>query len=151
VDARRSPVALAERVPLRRQQMPTTVLVVDDYAETRAFLATVLQYEGYAVEQASDGQAALHCLRGHSTGLVVLLDLYMPVLSGFDVLRTVDVEAPLHTRHAYIVMSAQADSLPDDFARLLMHHSIPVFVKPFAAKKMLAAVAAAAERLHSAP
>jgi CheY-like chemotaxis protein len=101
------------------------------------------------VAQATDGQPALRQLREHPTGLIVLLDLHMPVVTGFEVLRTVEADPNLRARHAYIVMSARTNALPPDFVQLLERQQIPVFTKPFAHVALLAAVAAAAERLES--
>jgi CheY-like chemotaxis protein len=129
--------------------MAPAVLVVDDDAGLRAFLASALEDEGYTVLQASDGQPALDRLRQHPAGLVVLLDLHMPVVSGFAVLRAVEAEASLSTRHAYLVLSsAQTDELPPDFLRLLERRHIPLVAKPFILADVLAAVATAADRLE---
>jgi CheY-like chemotaxis protein len=129
--------------------MPGAVLVVDDDAGLRALLVSMLADEGYAVLQASDGQPALRQLREHSTGLVVLLDLHMPMVTGFEVLRAVDEDASLSARHAFVLMSAQANALPPEFCELLQRQQIPILTKPFETSEMLAAVTAAAERLAS--
>jgi CheY-like chemotaxis protein len=123
------------------------VLVVDDDASLRALLASVLEDAGYTVVQASDGKPALDLLRQHAEGLVVLLDLHMPMVSGYEVLRAVEAEAPLLTRHAYLVMSAEDGPLPVDFAQMLARHDIPYFTKPFAVQAVLDAVAVATARL----
>jgi CheY-like chemotaxis protein len=128
--------------------MPTTVLVADDDAAWRAFVAELLTDEGYAVVQAPDGAAALEHLRQSPTGLVALLDLHMPQMSGFDVLRVVDADAALRQRHAYLVLSSAASSgLPADFLPLVARHSIPVFTKPCDLGALLAAADAAATQV----
>ena len=63
------------------------VLVVDDEADSRGVLAMLLEMEGYAVQQAGDGLQALEALRGGPAPCVVLLDLMMPRLDGWGVLR----------------------------------------------------------------
>lgn len=60
------------------------VLVVDDEAPVRRALERALDLEGYVVEQASDGVEALKCIDRALPDLVVL-DVLMPGLSGFDV------------------------------------------------------------------
>ena len=130
--------------------MGTTVLVADDDAGFRAFVAELLADEGYAVMQASDGASTLERLRQWPTGLVVLLDLHMPRLSGFAVLRAVEAEAPLSARHAFIILSSAASSeLPPDFLPLVARHNMPVFTKPCDLSALLAAVAVAATRVSS--
>lgn len=61
------------------------VLVVDDDAAIRSFVLEALSDEGYAVTAAADGQAALDQCRESPPDLV-LLDLRMPVLDGFQFL-----------------------------------------------------------------
>jgi CheY-like chemotaxis protein len=129
--------------------MGTTVLVADDDAGLRAVLAELLTDAGYRVVQAADGAAALEHLRQSPVGLVVLLDLHMPRVSGFAVLRAVDADAPLSRRHAYIVLSsAKSSELPLDFLPLVERHDIPVFTKPCDLSALLAAVAAAAKLVN---
>lgn len=62
-----------------------TVLVVDDDAEIRETLTLLLQQEGYKVLGAENGVQALEQLRGGHPN-VMLLDLMMPVMSGWEVL-----------------------------------------------------------------
>jgi two-component system chemotaxis response regulator CheY len=67
--------------------MPTElrILVVEDDDEIRETLADVLGSEGYQVRTAENGQAALESLRaGESLPELIILDLMMPVMSGWD-------------------------------------------------------------------
>ncbi|HVX10606.1 MAG TPA: sigma-54 dependent transcriptional regulator [Pirellulales bacterium] len=63
-----------------------TILVADDDATIRANLALLLSAEGYAVRQAENGRKAAEMLAEPDVNLV-LLDLKMPELDGFGVLR----------------------------------------------------------------
>lgn len=60
-----------------------TILVVDDEADIRAFLTTLLQDNGAKVIQAADGNDALALARQHKPDLMTL-DLSMPGMSGVD-------------------------------------------------------------------
>jgi CheY-like chemotaxis protein len=62
------------------------VLIVDDDPDIRDALGECLRYEGYAVHAAADGRDALDRLEVGLRPDVILLDLMMPVLNGFDVL-----------------------------------------------------------------
>lgn len=62
------------------------ILVVDDDASIRKLIVVYLTREGYSVAEASNGQAALEEMRRGDVDLV-LLDLMMPLISGWDVLR----------------------------------------------------------------
>lgn len=62
------------------------VLVAEDDAPTRTFLVAALTDEGYIVTAATDGKDALErCAEVHPD--VVVLDLSMPILDGFEFLR----------------------------------------------------------------
>lgn len=63
-----------------------TILVADDEANIRELVTLYLEKEGFSVITASDGQAALSCARERSPDLLVL-DLMMPKLSGYEVCR----------------------------------------------------------------
>ena len=63
------------------------ILVVDDDPVTRELAVGVLKASGFTVEQATDGQAAMDMLAHDSGYALVTLDLNMPRMDGFDVLR----------------------------------------------------------------
>ena len=68
--------------------MAKRVLIVDDESEDLNTMKTILEKESYKVEIASDGTKALETLRKNRFGLV-LIDILMPRLSGYDLLRLV--------------------------------------------------------------
>jgi two-component system cell cycle response regulator DivK len=63
-----------------------TILIADDKDSSRELIRTVLERSGYHVFEASDGQEALEQARRNPPDLI-LLDLQMPRLDGFDTLR----------------------------------------------------------------
>ena len=64
----------------------TRVLVAEDEEDIRDSLADILVYAGYDVLRAEDGGAALElALREHPD--IILLDVMMPVMDGFEVLK----------------------------------------------------------------
>jgi CheY-like chemotaxis protein len=65
---------------------PFNILVVDDEDALRTVLSSELQSEGYSVVSASDGDEAIAVLQQKSFDLV-LLDIKMPRVDGFEVLR----------------------------------------------------------------
>jgi CheY-like chemotaxis protein len=67
------------------------VLVVDDDAPIRQLVGTVLRREGYAVDQAHDGQEAIDAIRVTQYDAIVL-DLMMPRVSGYEVLDFIQRE-----------------------------------------------------------
>lgn len=67
---------------------PARILVVDDTPQNVKLLADLLTVKGYAVTTAADGAAALEKLAADTPDLV-LLDVVMPGLSGYDVCRKI--------------------------------------------------------------
>jgi two-component system, cell cycle response regulator DivK len=62
------------------------ILIVEDKASSRELLSAVLVNQGFAVSEAADGEEALQKARAELPDLI-LLDLQMPVLGGYDVLK----------------------------------------------------------------
>jgi CheY-like chemotaxis protein len=62
------------------------VLVVDDDVSIRRLIAAALRRDGYAFSEAGNGKEALEIMRRDHPSVVVL-DLMMPILSGWDVLK----------------------------------------------------------------
>ena len=71
---------------------PPLVLVVDDVADTRRLMRRVLERAGLAVVEAGTGEAALETIERQRPALVVL-DLRLPGMTGFDVARWVRAHA----------------------------------------------------------
>ena len=61
-----------------------SILIVEDDADLREALSDVLRDAGYAVAMAADGREALDRLRRESRPSVILLDLTMPVMNGWQ-------------------------------------------------------------------
>ncbi len=80
---------------------PATVLVVDDDPQVRSLLRQALEEAGHEVLEAADGVSALASVRSRSPDLVVL-DVMMPHLSGFDVAAA--LKGDLDTRAIPIVI-----------------------------------------------
>lgn len=61
-----------------------TILIVDDDADIRAVLSEFLQDEGFSIATASNGLDALTYLHQHPAPSVILLDLMMPIMNGYQ-------------------------------------------------------------------
>ncbi len=82
----------------------STVLVVDDDANIRGTVRLCLESDGYAVDQAADGAAALGRIRRDPPDLV-LLDLSMPRMDGMALLTRLNQQLP-RVRSRVVVMTA---------------------------------------------
>ena len=92
--------------------MPATVLIVDDETNLRKVLAATLKREGYDVVQAADGEQAVEIFDQGGIDIVVS-DLVMPKMGGFEVLKHVLEKAPevpviLITAHGTVDSAVQA-------------------------------------------
>lgn len=81
-----------------------SVLVVEDDVDVRATLGDFLSEEGYEVETATNGQEALSQLAKHKPG-IVLLDLMMPVMNGWEFLERRNTDKEL-SQVPVLVLSA---------------------------------------------
>jgi CheY-like chemotaxis protein len=77
-------MAAAPSQPVASAADDETVLIVDDDASVLDALGELLESEGYAVVTALNGREALERLRGGLRPCVILLDLMMPVMDGWD-------------------------------------------------------------------
>lgn len=82
------------------------ILVVDDNQVNRLKLARALEQQGQTVELASNGQAALQMLRARPYDLL-LLDLIMPDMDGFQVLQAIRADADLRALVVIIVSAVE--------------------------------------------
>jgi DNA-binding response OmpR family regulator len=124
--------------------MTQTILVVDDEKKLRDLLRVYLEQEGYRVVEAADGRAALYVARVEKPDLV-LLDVMMPELGGYDFLRAFSKEAstPVIFLTARIEEAEKVLGLElgaDDY-----------ITKPFNVRELIARVRAVLRRTQKAP
>jgi len=85
-----------------------TVVVADDDDDLREVFVDALTEAGHEVHSADDGRAAIEAVRVHRPDLL-LLDVWMPVMTGFDVLETLRHD-PMGSRLKVIVVSNLGDA-----------------------------------------
>jgi len=91
--ARVASVETAAAMPSRRRAGRTTLLIIEDDAQERAWLAETLSSAGYGVEVASTGKEAIEKSRGRAYDGITL-DLLLPDMGGWDVLKAIRAEGP---------------------------------------------------------
>ncbi len=84
------------------------ILVVEDDTDLRESLSQALRDHGFAVTPAANGQEALDLLRGGARPTVILLDLMLPVLNGWE-LRDALRHDPALAQIPQLVISAYMD------------------------------------------
>ena len=115
------------RVSKEHSVIKKKLLVVDDVESNREMITQMVQDE-YTVLQAKDGRRALLTLRRYGTAIsAVLLDLMMPGMDGFEVLRSMQREPILKSIPVIIVSGASNEAnefKAIEMARGLCHKSI---------------------------
>lgn len=110
--------------------MNKTVLIVDDDADIRSVLSEFLEFEEYAVATAANGSEALAFLRAQPHTGVVLLDLMMPVMDGFQ-FREAQKRDPSIASIPVVVMTASGSLGPESI------DALDVLAKPLELDRLL--------------
>jgi len=85
------------RLSSREAELDMAIVVVDDDEDVRDAVREILQLEGYSTEGAANGEEALKLLRESSARpCLILLDLMMPVMDGWEFLTLIDEEPGFH-------------------------------------------------------
>lgn len=111
-----------------------SILVVDDDVFFRTFCAEVLRKEGYVVQVASSGREALELL-GREEPALVLADIYMPEMTGLELLESVKAS---HPGVDVVIMTGYASI--DTAVQALKRGARDYLRKPFAAEELAVVV-----------
>jgi DNA-binding response OmpR family regulator len=121
--------------------MPKKILVVDDKQELRTLLKSYLTQEGFDVAAAGDGQEALFVARREKPDLIIL-DLMMPEMGGYDFLRAYSREADTPV----IILTARLEE--NDKVLGLELGADDYVTKPFSPRELTARARAVLRRLE---
>jgi len=119
--------------------MSKKILVVDDKLELRTLLKSYLTQEGFDVFTANDGQEALFIAR-HEKPNLVILDLMMPEMGGYEFIRTYSREADTPV----VILTAKIDE--SDKVLGLELGADDYVTKPFSPRELTARVRAVLRR-----
>ena len=121
------------------------ILIVEDEPNIRMGLVDNLQFEGYEVEIAEDGEVGLKMILEGNYDLIIL-DVMMPKLSGFDICRTVrgkNIDTPI------ILLTAKGEEI--DKVLGLELGADDYITKPFSLRELLARIKAILRRSNTSP
>ena len=118
----------------RADGSPVRVLVVDDETTLSELVSMALRYEGWDVRTAADGSSAVRAARDFRPDAVVL-DVMLPDLDGFEVLRRLRAETP----HVPVLFLTAKDAVEDRVAGLTAGGDDYV-TKPFSLEELVARV-----------
>jgi len=138
----RAAMAGAPEVPavaavMPAETLPPLVLVVDDSLTVRRVTQRLLQREGYRVALAKDGLEGLEKL-GEERPAVLLSDIEMPRMDGFDLVRNLRADPKLADLPVIMITSRIAQKHKDYAAELGVDHYLG---KPYAEEDLMALVA----------
>ncbi|MGH9524290.1 MAG: response regulator [Terriglobales bacterium] len=115
----------------------TSILCVDDEPSTRALLVRLLARHGYRVLQASNVRGALGMVQREPELSLILLDLNMPELSGFDALKV--LKGDDRTKPIPVVVVSSTSRM-EDVTRAIEMGAHAVVADPVTDERVLAAV-----------
>jgi adenylate cyclase len=118
------------------------ILVVDDNEMNRDMLSRRLKRQEYDVVMAEDGEKALELLQVHNFDLV-LLDIMMPKLSGYEVLEQIKKNPA--TQHLPVIMISAVDDL-DSVVKCVEMGAEDYLFKPFNPVLLKARVSASLDK-----
>ena len=117
-----------------------SILIIDDEAEIRESLQTLLELEGYAVETAENGALGLSCIGNRAFDLI-LLDLALPDRNGMDILAELRVQNP-----ELSIIMITAYGTVENAVKAMQSGAVNFVQKPWDNEKLLADVRAAVGR-----
>lgn len=117
-----------------------TILVVDDRAENRELLTTILGYARHRILQAHDGAEALACARAERPDLVIT-DMRMPGMSGVELAQALRADADLKSVPILFYTAEHEKARAEAVAATC--GVLDVLTKPTEPQRVLGAVAAA--------
>src|SRR5687768_3141795 len=133
--ARKSASATATSIataPTRATPAPT-ILVIEDYSDTRDMLSTLLQSEGYNVVEAEDGIEGV-LKAGYLYPDLILMDLSLPEMDGVEAAARIHAQSKL-SRIPIFVVSAYLTAAVERDVRAA--GCVEVFAKPFDAQALM--------------
>ena len=99
-----------------------TILLVEDHEDTAAALVEILSRRGYAAITAGNGQRALELLHQGLRPRLILIDLLLPGMSGWDILDALRADAELQQTPTIVITA-----VPKEQVRVI---ATAVFSKP---------------------
>ena len=144
VSAILKPVPALSAALASEQSRPSRILIVDDTDATRELLARRLGREGHHVFEVANGRAALQRVARENFDLV-LLDMMMPDLNGYEVLSR--LKADVRFRHIPVIVISALDEI-DSVVRCIEAGAEDYLSKPFDPVLLRARIGACLEKVR---
>jgi len=125
-----------------------TVLMIEDHDDTACLVRFILERNGYAVRHAPDGRNAKRLTESSEPPDLVLLDISLPSLSGFEVLRAIR-STPAWEQIPVVMLTA--NGRPESMAEATTLGATEYLKKPFTPEHLLRTVASFMPRPTTQP
>jgi CheY-like chemotaxis protein len=122
----------------RAPEVSRTILICEDDDGIRELLVEAVQDEGFTVHIAQNGREALELLSNRQEQYVVLLDLMMPGISGYEILERTAADPEQLGKHIVVVVSATGFVRPVSPGVIEKHLVRGFLKKPFELDELLA-------------
>ena len=119
--------------PLARETAEATILVIEDYSDTREMLSVLLRNCGYKVIEAEDGVEGL-LKAGWVYPDLIIMDLSLPEMDGVEVARRIHAQAKLSQTPIFVVSAYLTEAVKADVCAA---GCVETFAKPFDAETLL--------------
>jgi CheY-like chemotaxis protein len=121
------------------RESPATILVIEDYSDTRELIAALLQKQGYNVLEAEDGVEGL-LKAGWLYPDLIIMDLSLPEMDGVEAARRIHAQAKLSHVPIFVVSAYLTDAVEADVRAA---GCVEIFSKPFDAETLLIKITSA--------
>jgi two-component system cell cycle response regulator DivK len=122
---------------LSPETAPPTILVIEDYSDTRELLAALFQKSGYNVIEAEDGVEGL-LKAGWLYPDLIIMDLSLPEMDGVEAARRIHAQAKLSQIPIFVISAYLTEAVRADVRAA---GCVEIFSKPFDAETLLGRVA----------
>src|SRR6266550_1922510 len=113
-----------------------TILVIEDYSDTRELLSGMLRYKGFHVIEAEDGVEGLLKASANYPDLIIL-DLALPEMDGVEAARRIHAQPKLAHTPIFVISAFVTREVEQDVRAA---GCVEVFPKPFDADELLAKI-----------
>ena len=126
------------------------ILIADDEARIRRLVSDFLKRDGHSILEAADGREALQMIENRQSGLdLAILDVMMPGMDGFEVLRALRAQESGDKHLPVMMLTARAEDA--DQVRGLEEGADDYVTKPFSVIELAARVDALYRRVSGSP